>query len=79
MEDGFLDCLRCPIDPDRNATLRRDQQTLDCGSCHVHFPIKNGLPILIEDEADLPAGVKAVADLPCRRRKREDRAGRRKK
>lgn len=65
MNDLFLDCLRCPLDPRREATLARDQQTLVCSGCHARFPIKNGLPVLIPDEAELPKGVNSPEHLPC--------------
>lgn len=75
MDDALLPLLRCPIDPRREATLARDQQTLICSGCHASFPIKNGLPILIPDEADLPDAVRSIDQLPCVRatRPRRDR------
>jgi uncharacterized protein YbaR (Trm112 family) len=69
MDDAFLTCLRCPIDPHREATLSREQQSLVCSGCHARFPIKNGLPVLIPDEAELPAGVRDFQHLPCLRAK----------
>ena len=69
MDDAFLACLRCPIDPTREATLIREQQSLICSGCRVTFPIKNGLPVLIPDEADLPAGLRHRQQLPCLRGK----------
>ncbi|HYH68279.1 MAG TPA: Trm112 family protein [Urbifossiella sp.] len=68
MDDAVLALLRCPLDPRRQATLSRDQQVLVCTGCHVQFPIKNGLPILIPDEGELPDGVRSADRLPCRRR-----------
>jgi hypothetical protein len=65
MDDAFLACLRCPLDPMREATLSREGPALVCSGCHASFPIKNGLPILIPDEAELPAGVKSAEHLPC--------------
>ncbi|WP_390621235.1 Trm112 family protein [Urbifossiella limnaea] len=68
MDDAVLALLRCPLDPRRQATLSRDQQVLVCSGCHVRFPIRNGLPILVPDEGELPAGVRSFDRLPCRRR-----------
>jgi uncharacterized protein YbaR (Trm112 family) len=73
MTDAFDDTLRCPIDPGREATLDRDQQSLVCGRCRVRFPVRNGLPVLVPGEADLPDGTRSVASLPCLR----DRRGKR--
>jgi uncharacterized protein YbaR (Trm112 family) len=72
MDDAFLACLRCPLDPRREATLSREGQSLVCSGCHAAFPIKNGLPILIPDEAELPDGVKSPEHLPCVKAARKD-------
>jgi uncharacterized protein YbaR (Trm112 family) len=68
MDDAFLAQLRCPLDPAREATLSRDEQGLICNCCSAHFPVKQGLPVLIPDEVELPEGMKEVSQLPCQRR-----------
>ena len=68
MDDTFLAQLRCPIDPEREATLSRDEQQLVCSCCAARFPIKQGLPVLVPDEVELPAGMREVSQLPCQRR-----------
>lgn len=68
MSPDDLTLLRCPIDPRREAGLVRDRDRLCCDRCSTAFPIKNGLPILLADEAELPEGVSARRDLPCLRR-----------
>jgi uncharacterized protein len=71
-----LDALRCPIDPKRESLLQRERDQLVCDGCGVRYPLKNGIPVLIADEATLPAGCNAVASLPCqRRRQRGPRLG----
>ena len=67
MDDAFLALLRCPLDPDREATLTRVEQELVCSRCAVRFPIKQGLPVLIPDEGELPPGLRERSQLPCRR------------
>lgn len=67
VDDAFLTQLRCPIDPAREATLSRDEQTLVCSGCSAHFPIKQGLPVLVPDEVEMPAGLKEFSQLPCHR------------
>jgi uncharacterized protein len=67
MDDAFLAQLRCPLDPAREATLSRDEQELVCSRCTVRFPIKQGLPVLIPSEGDLPDGTREVSQLPCQR------------
>ncbi len=68
MEPAILELLRCPIDPQRQAPLVRKEQVLVCQGCSVQFPIKQGIPILIVREADLPPGCKELSQLPCQRR-----------
>jgi uncharacterized protein len=68
MTDQLLDCLRCPIDPNRQATLVRDSSVLRCLNCAVQFPIKNGIPVLVPDAAELPEPLREVSQLPCQRR-----------
>ncbi len=68
MDDAFLSQLRCPLDPEREATLARDEQHLCCSSCAAKFPIKQGLPVLVPDEVELPTGLREVSQLPCQRR-----------
>ena len=63
--DDLLALLRCPVDPKREATLTRDGQTLVCSGCGVRFPVKNGMPVLIPEEALLPPGVRSREQLPC--------------
>ena len=70
MDDAFLASLRCPLDPARDATLHRDDQSLVCSRCSVRFPIKQGLPILVPDEGELPAGIAELSQLACQRTKR---------
>ena len=67
MDDAFLAQLRCPIDPAREATLTRRWPELVCSRCAVRFPIKQGLPVLIPSEGELPANLREVSQLPCRR------------
>jgi uncharacterized protein YbaR (Trm112 family) len=69
MDNAFLELLRCPIDPARRAILSRDRDQLICSCCSVRFPVKNGLPVLIADEADLPAGCPTRQALPCQPRR----------
>jgi uncharacterized protein YbaR (Trm112 family) len=63
----FLDILRCPLNPSR-VRLKVDGDHLVCEPCAVRFKIKDGFPILVMEEAELPAGCESVADLPCQRK-----------
>jgi uncharacterized protein YbaR (Trm112 family) len=61
----LLNILRCPIDPIRTARLTLDSERLICERCGVRYPIKDGLPVMIVDEAELPAGCPRLEQLPC--------------
>src|SRR5207253_3163059 len=60
-----LQWLRCPIDPNRNATLIDAETHLTCSHCQVRFRIRDGFPNLIADEAELPDGCPSRKQLPC--------------
>lgn len=65
LDPQFMKILRCPIDPKRNAALTQPDETkLTCDSCQVQFPIRDGFPILLIDEAVLPEG-KTLQLLAC--------------
>jgi uncharacterized protein YbaR (Trm112 family) len=69
MLESALHLLRCPIDPKRESMLTREDMSLVC-ACHVKFPIRQGLPILLSEEAELPNGVERIDHLPCQRQRR---------
>ena len=52
--------------PSRTVRLQEEDGALVC-ACRVKFPIKDGFPVLIAEEADLPDGCNSLDDLPCRR------------
>ena len=63
----LLEMLRCPMDP-RHTRLDATEGALICQRCRVRFPIKEGIPCLLIEEAELPPGCPRVADLPCQQR-----------
>jgi uncharacterized protein YbaR (Trm112 family) len=50
MDSRLLDILVCPIckGPLR---LDKEHQTLDCKADHLAFPIRDGIPVMIDSEA----------------------------
>ena len=62
----FLEILRCPLNPSRTRLKLQDDK-LVCERCSLCFPIKDGFPILVAEEAELPAGCESIAELPCQR------------
>jgi uncharacterized protein len=62
----FLEILRCPLNPSRTRLTLQDGKLI-CERCTLCFPIKDGFPILVAEEAELPAGCESLAELPCQR------------
>ncbi len=52
LDTWFLELLRCPVCEDRLAlSLSADKTQLNCTSGRHAFPIRDGIPILLADEA----------------------------
>jgi uncharacterized protein YbaR (Trm112 family) len=62
----LLEILRCPNDPS-HTRLALEGDGLICERCRVRFPIKDGFPVLVREEAELPPGCESMAQLPCQR------------
>jgi uncharacterized protein YbaR (Trm112 family) len=67
ISQDLLDILRCPIDPTREARLTLQADRLLCQRCAVRFPIKDGFPVMVIDEAELPSACRKMEELPCQR------------
>jgi uncharacterized protein YbaR (Trm112 family) len=65
----LLEILRCPLDPS-HTRLTSEESRLICQRCGLRFPIKDGFPVMIVEEAELPPGCASVEELPCQRDKR---------
>jgi len=44
-----------------------DNNHLVCERCALRFPIKDGFPVLLVEEAELPTGCESTNQLPCQR------------
>jgi uncharacterized protein len=66
ISQDLLDILRCPLDPS-NARLRQHNDNLECDRCALKFKIKDGFPVLVVEEAELPPGCQSTSQLPCQR------------
>ena len=60
----LLDILRCPMDPSRTHLIL-EGDALICERCRLKFHIKDGIPVLIVEEAELPPGCASLSELPC--------------
>jgi uncharacterized protein YbaR (Trm112 family) len=66
ISQDLLNILRCPLDPSHTKlTLEADR--LICQRCALKFRIKDGFPILVVEEAELPPGCASIDQLPCQR------------
>ena len=59
------DLLRILVCPMGKAPLRREGDTLVCTRCGPRFTIKDDIPNMLIEEAELPAGCASLADLEC--------------
>lgn len=64
----LMEILRCPLDPRQRLTLEGDR--LICQRCALIFKIKDGFPVLVAEEAELPSGCASLDELPCQREKK---------
>lgn len=62
----LLEILRCPMDPARQTPLNLEETRLVCPRCGLRFPIKDGFPVLVVEEAELPPGCESLDQLPGR-------------
>jgi uncharacterized protein YbaR (Trm112 family) len=61
----FLDILRCPLDPAHAARLDEEGDALVCQRCRLRYPIREGIPCMLPEEAQLPPGCDSLSALPC--------------
>jgi uncharacterized protein YbaR (Trm112 family) len=62
MSPDLLEILVCPLG---KSELELDGDRLICKRCGPIFAIKDGIPIMLMEEAQLPTGCSSIQDLPC--------------
>ncbi len=62
VNEDLLALLVCPLG---KAPLRREGDLLICTRCGPRFSIKDDIPNMLIEEAELPAGCGSLADLAC--------------
>jgi uncharacterized protein YbaR (Trm112 family) len=67
MDVALLDILRCPDEHHAELSYDATAQTLTCIECGRIFDIRDGIPVLLLDEARLPETHPADRDLPGER------------
>jgi uncharacterized protein YbaR (Trm112 family) len=63
----LLEWLRCPLDPGRTR-LEESADGLLCQCCKLTFPVREGIPCMRPEEAELPPGCARLEDLPCQQK-----------
>lgn len=58
----LLSLLVCPLD---KAALRHEGDALICTKCGLTYAIKDDIPNMLIEEAELPPGCASLADLEC--------------
>ena len=60
IDPGLLELLRCPLTRSR---LRQDGDWLVAEVGGLSYPVRDGLPVMLVEEAKLPHGVTSLSDL----------------
>lgn len=63
IDPKILESLSCPLG--KNPLKVVDENTLECTNCGLKFPVKDGIPVLLLDQATLPEGVSSISELKC--------------
>jgi len=56
IDDELLRILACPVCKTK-VELQNDR--LVCGTCGRRYPIRDGIPVMLKDQAELPPGQQA--------------------
>jgi uncharacterized protein YbaR (Trm112 family) len=62
VNEALLALLVCPLGM---ARLRREGEALVCTRCGPRFSIKDDIPNMLIEEAELPPGCSSMASLEC--------------
>jgi uncharacterized protein len=50
IDPALLEIMQCPVDAG-TLTEQRNPDVLECGSCGRRFPVRDGIPVMLIDEA----------------------------
>lgn len=53
VDKELLEILACPVD---HAPLRDETERLVCSACGRRYPVRDGIPVMLVEEAELPSG-----------------------
>lgn len=52
VDKELLEILACPLD---HAPVREEGDRLICAECGRRYPVRDGIPVMLVEEAELPA------------------------
>ena len=55
LSQTLLDILACPACKGKIEYVEADEKLVCRGECQRRYPIRNGIPVMLIDEAELPA------------------------
>jgi len=58
VDKELLEILACPVD---KSPLREDAERLVCTGCGRRYPVRDGIPVMLVDEAELPRDARSPA------------------
>lgn len=64
----LFEILRCPWDPEHAARLKETPEGLVCQRCRLVYPVREGIPCLLVEEARLPENCRSLEELPCQQK-----------
>ncbi len=62
IKEDLLSILVCPLG---KGPLRREGEFLVCTRCGPRFAVRDGIPDMLIEDADLPPGCSSINDLEC--------------
>lgn len=62
IDPELVKILCCPLG---KAELNYENDSLVCTKCKAVFPIRDGIPVLLIEEALMPEGVMSISELKC--------------
>lgn len=58
VDKELLEILACPLD---KAPVREEGDRLICENCGRRYPVRDGIPVMLIEEAELPPGTPPAA------------------
>ena len=62
IDPELLEILACPLG---KTPVKLEGEYLVCTQCGLRYPIRDGIPVMLIDEAELPAGVSSIEETIC--------------